>query len=209
MSITRRDFVITGAAGGAALALPTGCGNDVVAAPLTEASVGPDSKLRVTPAIYPDLSPIGGAITVQLTNRSTGMPAALLIVHRATPGDAYEYVAMSSACTHKGCPVGYSARDVTLSLRDVPALAAVGGSQVITARGFSDPIALLRADAGTIIAVDGKCPHLCCTVGWDVAGNQWSCPCHGSIFAVDGRLTHGPSRLTCRASPSPLMAKRS
>jgi Rieske Fe-S protein len=83
---------------------------------------------------------------------------------------------------------------LTLALSEVPALASVGGSQVLTVGGFPDPLALVRLDASTIVAVDGKCTHLCCTVGWDAARNQWSCPCHGSTFAPDGTLTHGPAR---------------
>jgi menaquinol-cytochrome c reductase iron-sulfur subunit len=37
------------------------------------------------------------------------------------------------------------------------------------------------------------CTHLGCQVYWSRAANQFLCPCHGSIFAKDGKVVHGPA----------------
>lgn len=29
---------------------------------------------------------------------------------------------------------------------------------------------------------------------WNNADRTWNCPCHGSIFAGDGTMSHGPER---------------
>ncbi len=37
------------------------------------------------------------------------------------------------------------------------------------------------------------CPHLGCEVPWSAAEGKFMCPCHGSQFAPDGSLIHGPA----------------
>jgi menaquinol-cytochrome c reductase iron-sulfur subunit len=37
------------------------------------------------------------------------------------------------------------------------------------------------------------CTHLGCQVFWSRPSNQFLCPCHGSIFAKDGAVVHGPA----------------
>ena len=39
----------------------------------------------------------------------------------------------------------------------------------------------------------GVCTHLGCTVHWVAAENRFKCPCHGSQFAADGSVLHGPA----------------
>jgi Rieske Fe-S protein len=82
---------------------------------------------------------------------------------------------------------------VVLAIADYPALAAVGGAIVIErVDGFADPIAVSRSGPGTAVAVDASCTHACCRV--EPLGQEWLCPCHGSTFALDGRVTGGPAR---------------
>lgn len=68
----------------------------------------------------------------------------------------------------------------------------------------------LQADQGKIIEVDeekyaiyknpeGKlkilpsiCPHMGCTVQWNVAEKSWDCPCHASRFNTNGSVIEGP-----------------
>lgn len=42
--------------------------------------------------------------------------------------------------------------------------------------------------------ISGICTHLGCTVNWDRTKGNFICPCHGSIFTEDGRVTKGPAR---------------
>jgi cytochrome b6-f complex iron-sulfur subunit len=37
------------------------------------------------------------------------------------------------------------------------------------------------------------CTHLGCTVGYFQDDGRFHCPCHGSVFAADGAVQHGPA----------------
>jgi menaquinol-cytochrome c reductase iron-sulfur subunit len=37
------------------------------------------------------------------------------------------------------------------------------------------------------------CPHLGCRYDWDSGNDQFVCPCHGSVFSLDGKVLAGPS----------------
>jgi cytochrome b6-f complex iron-sulfur subunit len=37
------------------------------------------------------------------------------------------------------------------------------------------------------------CTHLGCTVGYFQSDGRFHCPCHGSVFAADGAVQHGPA----------------
>jgi Rieske Fe-S protein len=55
-------------------------------------------------------------------------------------------------------------------------------------------IAAWRDESGELHAVSATCTHKGCTVTWNNAERTWDCPCHGSIFAADGSVIHGPAR---------------
>ncbi|MBE9177657.1 Rieske 2Fe-2S domain-containing protein [Oculatella sp. LEGE 06141] len=55
----------------------------------------------------------------------------------------------------------------------------------------------LVIDAGPEIATYGissVCTHLGCTVDWDAERDRFVCPCHGSEYDDQGRVTEGPAR---------------
>jgi len=54
-------------------------------------------------------------------------------------------------------------------------------------------VAAFRDDDGSLIAVSPTCTHLACQVNFNRAERSWDCPCHGSRFAVDGGVLHGPA----------------
>jgi cytochrome b6-f complex iron-sulfur subunit len=84
---------------------------------------------------------------------------------------------------------------ITLALADYPMLAEAGGAVVLdTVDGFPDPVAILRVDTSTFLALDGRCTHACCTVAWSAGEQRWRCPCHGSTYAADGIVANGPAR---------------
>jgi glycine/D-amino acid oxidase-like deaminating enzyme len=53
--------------------------------------------------------------------------------------------------------------------------------------------AISRDASGELIAVSAACTHMGCTVAWNAAESTWDCPCHGSRFAPDGKVLHGPA----------------
>jgi glycine/D-amino acid oxidase-like deaminating enzyme/nitrite reductase/ring-hydroxylating ferredoxin subunit len=53
--------------------------------------------------------------------------------------------------------------------------------------------AVTRDANGELIAVSASCTHMGCTVAWNDAESTWDCPCHGSRFAPDGQVLHGPA----------------
>jgi len=86
---------------------------------------------------------------------------------------------------------------ITLQL-DQPAdgmqqLAQVGGSVLGKSPGMPDPIILVRADASTINAIDARCTHQGCIVGFNAVNYSLDCPCHGSSFELDGTIINGPA----------------
>lgn len=58
-----------------------------------------------------------------------------------------------------------------------------------------------RAGDGTMRAVSAVCTHMGCMVGWNPVDRSWDCPCHGSRFAEDGRVVHGPATQPLGAIP--------
>jgi len=47
-------------------------------------------------------------------------------------------------------------------------------------------------DKGFSVA-SGVCTHLGCTVAHFQSDQKFHCPCHGSVFAPDGSVQHGPA----------------
>jgi len=54
-------------------------------------------------------------------------------------------------------------------------------------------VAGYRDEAGALHAVSAVCTHMGCLVGWNETDRSWDCPCHGSRFALDGSVIHGPA----------------
>ncbi|HEY2746935.1 MAG TPA: Rieske 2Fe-2S domain-containing protein [Polyangia bacterium] len=90
-------------------------------------------------------------------------------------------------------PAVDSSNQLTLLLSDFPQLAMVGGVVCGQPTGLGNPIIVTRTDASTVIAVDSRCTHLGCTVGWNQKNLDFECPCHGSKFGADGHVENGPA----------------
>jgi glycine/D-amino acid oxidase-like deaminating enzyme/nitrite reductase/ring-hydroxylating ferredoxin subunit len=56
-----------------------------------------------------------------------------------------------------------------------------------------EKVAAYRDADGVLTAVSSRCTHLGCQVSWNSAERSWDCPCHGSRFAPDGSVLHGPA----------------
>lgn len=66
------------------------------------------------------------------------------------------------------------------------------GEGAVVRRGLSK-VAVFREPDGGLTERSAVCPHLGCIVAWNPVEATWDCPCHGSRFACDGRLIHGPA----------------
>ena len=80
-----------------------------------------------------------------------------------------------------------SGEDLVVKLTDNPALTAVGGHISIT-----DDIMLIRTDESKFIAISTICRHKGCTV--ELEGDKFVCPCHGSEYTIQGKVTQGPAK---------------
>ncbi len=52
---------------------------------------------------------------------------------------------------------------------------------------------LVRKGDGSLTAFSSICPHLGCSVDWISDTKTFNCPCHGSVFGIEGNVTAGPS----------------
>jgi len=55
---------------------------------------------------------------------------------------------------------------------------------------------LRRTQEGKVQALNASCPHAGCSVDFASTGGGYSCPCHDSVFGLDGAIAS-------EASPSP------
>ena len=66
-----------------------------------------------------------------------------------------------------------------------------GQGVIITRDGIATAVS--RDEDGALHAVSPSCTHMGCSVTWNTAESTWDCPCHGSRFAPDGHVLHGPA----------------
>jgi glycine/D-amino acid oxidase-like deaminating enzyme/nitrite reductase/ring-hydroxylating ferredoxin subunit len=74
---------------------------------------------------------------------------------------------------------------------DMAATLAGGEGAIVSIDGEKGAVS--RDENGELIAVSASCTHMGCTVAWNDAESTWDCPCHGSRFAPDGEVLHGPA----------------
>ncbi len=106
MTCTRRQFLTCTAAAAAAAttgAAGAGCAPGIEPAPTADVPPPSGGRFSIAVSSYPDLARSGGAITA----RAPGLDPVLIA---RTPDGGF--VAMSSTCTHRGCPVGFQPYEV-------------------------------------------------------------------------------------------------
>ena len=52
---------------------------------------------------------------------------------------------------------------------------------------------VVREPDNKIVAFAPQCTHLGCAYHWEASSNKFVCPCHGSLFALDGKVLDGPA----------------
>lgn len=93
-------------------------------------------------------------------------------------------------CGGGGGDVDVLTADFDLQLSDHPQLAEIGNTAFVDA-GLSRPLAVTLTAPGEYIVTATECTHQGC--GVQRSGDGFSCPCHGSRFALDGSVERGPA----------------
>ncbi|HVF53551.1 MAG TPA: FAD-dependent oxidoreductase [Actinomycetota bacterium] len=78
-------------------------------------------------------------------------------------------------------------------IRSKPPLDALAPGTGAVVKSNGRTIGAYRDEAGKLSCVSAVCTHLGCIVGFNDAEKSWDCPCHGSRFALDGRVIQGPA----------------
>ena len=52
---------------------------------------------------------------------------------------------------------------------------------------------VVKLSGGQVVAYGPQCTHLGCAYHWDEARHDFLCPCHTSIFNIDGTVISGPA----------------
>jgi glycine/D-amino acid oxidase-like deaminating enzyme/nitrite reductase/ring-hydroxylating ferredoxin subunit len=80
------------------------------------------------------------------------------------------------------------------------------GCGAVVRRGLGKVATYANAE-GEVCELSAVCPHMGGIVHWNAADSTWDCPLHGSRFAADGQLIHGPAtkdlRPIAEAAPTP------
>jgi menaquinol-cytochrome c reductase iron-sulfur subunit len=52
---------------------------------------------------------------------------------------------------------------------------------------------VVRQDEQNVVAYTPQCTHLACAYHWDDKQSNFFCPCHNSVFSIDGKVVSGPA----------------
>lgn len=66
-----------------------------------------------------------------------------------------------------------------------------GQGKVVEING--EKVAMFKKANGEIVTLSAVCTHMGCAVEWNGTDASWDCPCHGSRFAAEGKVIHGPA----------------
>ncbi len=84
---------------------------------------------------------------------------------------------------------------VDLSLPGNAVLNTVGGSLV------TKGVIIANTGNDIFVAIDSTCTHMGCTIGYNLAANNFPCPCHGSVYSTTGAIINGPTVIPLKAYP--------
>jgi Rieske Fe-S protein len=99
--------------------------------------------------------------------------------------------AMCAGCvTLNPAPTFDAASDGSLP---IPAALSRAGDEIKVRLPDSDAPVLVWRTADGYGAASVVCTHRGCEVSFNGRGNSLDCPCHGSRFATDGSVLHGPA----------------
>ncbi|HEX6360479.1 FAD-dependent oxidoreductase [Actinophytocola sp.] len=130
----------------------------------------------------------------------TGGTAAGLLLRDLVQGEPSELaslfdpgrVSLPALVSFNATVAKYLAGDHLRALR-APGVSDLPPGEATVTRQGATMVAAYRDEAGVLHAVNARCTHLGCLVQFNNAERTWDCPCHGSRFALDGKVVQGPA----------------
>ena len=52
---------------------------------------------------------------------------------------------------------------------------------------------VVKSSKGPVTAFGAQCTHLGCAYHWDAGNHEFICPCHSSVFSIEGDVRSGPA----------------
>jgi len=52
---------------------------------------------------------------------------------------------------------------------------------------------VVKEQSSRIVAFGPQCTHLACAYHWETKSGEFMCPCHGSVFSIEGKVLAGPA----------------
>lgn len=66
----------------------------------------------------------------------------------------------------------------------------VDGWRVVAEKGTAW---VVKNEGNQIVAFGPNCTHLGCAYHWEAGQKDFLCPCHNSVFSIDGKVVSGPA----------------
>jgi nucleotide-binding universal stress UspA family protein len=149
---------------------------------LEETARGGADDLQVEPVILPDGDPAD--VICDVARRAE----ADLVVVGNKGMDRRLFGSVPNRVLHAGVADVLIVKTIDRTADDI----APGHGAVLDEGGKR--VAVFRDEEGTVHRLSPRCSHMGCTVGWNDADRTWDCPCHGSRYATDGSVIHGPAQ---------------
>lgn len=125
---------------------------------------------------------------------------ALSVAALATPAlSLFSACAQSTSGSPAGpaTPIANSSNNIyTLTFSQFSALQNAGGSVHVSvaASSSTQDLFVTRVSSASATAVSTVCTHQGCTLNaYDPGSQEYSCPCHGSVFGSGGAVVNGPA----------------
>ena len=128
---------------------------------------------------------LGGRLVADLVQHKSNELAGLYSPGRLMPGAAKTFFRenLNLAAQYTDWLTGGDVK----SEADIPP-----GHGAVVRSGLTK-LAVYKDDKGGVTKLSAVCPHMGCIVHWNPGETTWDCPCHGSRYAAEGKLMHGPA----------------
>ncbi len=122
--------------------------------------------------------------------RGTGLGMGLVGVMLSVPALGFLLSPLFTKQTITWIPVG--AVDGVPVNQPTPLVAEVPIGIGYTTPPVKRVVYVVKKPNGEIRALSNICTHMQCDVHWDPLLGNFLCPCHGGLYAIDGRNVGGP-----------------